>query len=252
MDRTYIIERESPIPIYHQIASDLLTRISLGEWKVGEKLPSEAEMRSEYDVSAITLRQALKQLEDSHLIVRHQGRGSFLCDTPKPFIEDLSLPGTNTPGISPNTSKLIELRQEKKLSFALRQAFDVDESGPFIFLRRIFLRQNKILGLNDVWFPEAYVPGLLEEGLIQGSIGTTLQQRYGYQIADIENYIETAKLNAMESSLLEASYDAPALRILSAHRAQNGRIVEYSVTSWVGNLTRFHIKVDVPHQHIEG
>ncbi len=30
------------------------------------------------------------------------------------------------------------------------------------------------------------------------------------------------------------------------------RIVEYSVTTWVGNLTRFHIKVDVPCQHIEG
>ncbi|MGO5113828.1 hypothetical protein ACTQ33_02190 [Candidatus Avoscillospira sp. LCP25S3_F1] len=44
----------------------------------------------------------------------------------------------------------------------------------------------------------------------------------------------------------------PTLRILSSHRAQNGRIVECSVTTWVGNLTQFHIKVDVPHQHIEG
>ena len=250
VDRKHVIERDSPIPIYHQIATDIIERISLGEWNIGDKLPSEAEMRAEYDVSAITLRQALKHLEDAQLIIRHQGKGSFLRETPKPFVEDLSLPGTLPDTPSKNISRIIEWRREEKVSFALRQAFHIQESGPFVFLRRVFVREDKLLGLNDVWFPEAAVPGMMENGLENGSISFTLQNRYGYTIKGIENFIESAKLNAIEAALLEAPYDSPVLRIFSAHKAAEDKIIEYSCTSWLGNLTRFHITVDARRQNI--
>ena len=58
-----IIDKQSPIPAYHQITSHLKERISLGEWHLGDKLPAEEALSQEYHVSRITLRQAMAELE---------------------------------------------------------------------------------------------------------------------------------------------------------------------------------------------
>ena len=248
-DRTHIINRESPIPIYHQIASDIMDRISLGEWKIGERLPSEAVFYNQYGVSLITMRQALKYLEDANLIEKFQGKGTFLRHTPKPFIEDISLSGTipeGTPSI--NTVKIVEWRHEDEPSPYLLQTFRINSVGPVLFLRRLFLRENRLIGLNDVWFPEKFVPGLEKDGLINKSITTTFRQKYGYEIVSVDNYIESAKLNATEAALLESPYDSPVLRIYSAHCIEGGQAVEYSCTSWLGSLTRFHLNTEMQNR----
>lgn len=244
-NRSHLIDRESPIPIYHQIASDIINRISLGEWEIGDKLPSESMLHAEYNVSPITLRQALKHLEDEQLIVKHQGKGTFLLDTPKPFVENLSLPGVQRKAGSANTSRLVEWRLENEPASNLCQTFEIHDATPMVFLRRLFLRQDKVIGLNDVWFPQDMVPDMMENGLINSSITTTLKERYGYNIVNVENYIESAKLNATEAALLEVPFDTSVLRIYSAHYLDDGRIVEYACTSWLGNLTRLHFNVEV-------
>ena len=242
--RSHLLDRKSPIPVYHQIASDIIDRISLGEWEIGEQLPSTAVLLAEYSVSPLTLRSALQYLEDSQLIFRHQGKGTFLRNTPKPFVEELSLPGTkNKGGKAANTPKIIEWRLDEAPDIHLQQIFALQSLGHFIFLRRLFIRKDKLLGLNDVWFPSDMIPDLMEKGLLDSSITVTLEKRYGYHVVNVENYIESAKLSANEATLLEVPLDSPVLRIYSAYYLEDGRMVECACTSWLGNLTRFHFSV---------
>lgn len=244
INRSQMLDRESPIPIYHQIASDIIDRISLGEWEIGDQLPSTAVLLSEYNVSPLTLRAALKCLEDEQLIFKQQGKGTFLRNTPKPFVEELSLPGTKPKnGNSFTTSKIVEWKLDEEPCLHLRQTFNLNGFAPTIFLRRLFYRNDKLIGLNDVWFPRDMLSDLMEKGLLNGSITSTLEQRYGYKIVNVENYIESAKLNANEAALLDVPLDSPVLRISSAHYIEGGRIIECSCTSWMGNLTRFHFNV---------
>lgn len=83
------IDRHSPVPLYLQIAADIITRITQGEWSVGDKLPSEAEFVLEYSASRVTLRQALRKLEDEGLIERQRGRGAFIRANPSVATLDL-------------------------------------------------------------------------------------------------------------------------------------------------------------------
>lgn len=243
-DRSLLLDRESPIPIYHQIASDISDRIALGEWEIGDQLPSTASLIAEYKVSPLTLRNALQYLQDEQLIISHQGKGTFLRNSPKPFVEDLSLPGTKTRNEdSATTSKIVEWKLTDGPDIHLQQTFNLQSFSPAIFLRRLFYRKDKLLGINDVWFEQDMVPDLMEKGLIDGSITTTLEQRYGYRIVNVENYIESSKLNAKDAALLEVPLDSPILRIYSAHCLEDGRIVECACSSWLGNLTRFHFSV---------
>jgi GntR family transcriptional regulator len=75
------VERDSPMPLYYQIANVLRSRIDIGEWAAGDKLPSEAQLASSFGVSTVTMRQALGVLERQGRLVRRQGSGTFVKQT---------------------------------------------------------------------------------------------------------------------------------------------------------------------------
>jgi GntR family transcriptional regulator len=66
------------IPIYYRIANHLRNRIMNGIYELGEKIPSESMLCDEFNTSRITIRQALKVLEDQGMIIRKQGVGSLV------------------------------------------------------------------------------------------------------------------------------------------------------------------------------
>ncbi len=73
-----MIERNSPIPLYYQLKQLLSQRIASGEWQPGDMLPTEMEIQAQYDLSRITVRRSLKELELEGKISRFRGRGTFV------------------------------------------------------------------------------------------------------------------------------------------------------------------------------
>lgn len=68
----------SDVPLYMQIYTDYVTKINTGQYQVGDKLPSENSIATEYDVSRITSRKAMELLQQNGYIERTPGRGSFV------------------------------------------------------------------------------------------------------------------------------------------------------------------------------
>lgn len=67
-------------PLYIQLRDSLIDRIARGDWKVGKPIPNEIELARQFGVSAGTVRKALDSLEEARLVVRQQGRGTFVRD----------------------------------------------------------------------------------------------------------------------------------------------------------------------------
>ncbi len=76
--KTGIIDRSSPIPLYYQLAQKLEEEIVLGKYKPNDKFPTDMELSEKFDVSRITVRQALSELISKGLLVRERGRGTFV------------------------------------------------------------------------------------------------------------------------------------------------------------------------------
>lgn len=74
----YRVDRDSPVPVYYQIAFALRERIAHGEWRRGNQIPSEPELAQAFGVSRMTIRQALVHLEQDDVIVRRRGSGTFV------------------------------------------------------------------------------------------------------------------------------------------------------------------------------
>lgn len=75
-----MLERRDPVPLYHQLERRLRERIEAGEYRPGDRLPTEDELRRAYGVSRVTVRTALARLAEDGLITTQRGRGTFVTD----------------------------------------------------------------------------------------------------------------------------------------------------------------------------
>lgn len=75
---TVKITKDNHIPLYLQVISRIMDEIRSGGWSAGAKLPSEKELCKKWGVSLITVRSALKELNDEGVIYKIQGKGSYV------------------------------------------------------------------------------------------------------------------------------------------------------------------------------
>lgn len=73
-----MLERKVPVPLYHQLELHLRAAIEGGQFQPGDRLPTEAELQQQFDVSRVTVRTALKRLEEDGLVSTRRGSGTFV------------------------------------------------------------------------------------------------------------------------------------------------------------------------------
>lgn len=237
------VDRHSPIPVYQQIASDIVSRISLEEWGIGDKLPSENDLTAEYEASRVTVRQALAQLEKDGFVDRQRGRGAFVKSNPVVVIQDLYLPQIGSKTQSDVTSSDIKLSLVTDANSQVLTRLNLEPGTPLVYLERLFKSKRRTIGINRAWFPADKVPRMAEMPLINSSITDTLQQRYHIDFGSVENYIESFSLDAALSHVLNTVSPSPALKISSVYTTDSGLPIEYAVTIWNGRDTQFHIMI---------
>ena len=141
--------REKSVPLYYQVETILRKKILMGEFPVGKPLPSEESLAKAYDVSRITIRTALLNLQKEGLIFRKRGKGTFvsknLSDLESPeysgFIEDLIYMGIVT-DIKLVKSDWVKPDEEIKKALRilfLKAFFDFQTSSNFYIFQQINL-----------------------------------------------------------------------------------------------------------------
>lgn len=79
-----LIDREVPIPAYYQLKKLIKEQIQNGQLQPGDKVPTEAELCEQYNLSRTPVRQALQELVFEGLLIRTPGRGTFVADASAP------------------------------------------------------------------------------------------------------------------------------------------------------------------------
>lgn len=235
------VDRHSSLPVYQQIAADLLSRISQNEWRIGDKLPSEGQLSEEYQSSRVTVRQALSKLEYEGYIDKQRGKGTFVKANPSIIVQDLYIPQIGVKKKSDIVSADVKISIVPNAGSKVWESLALEPESPVTFVERLFLRKGRVIGLNRAWFPVDKVPGMAEKGLINNSITDTLQQRYHIEFTSVENYIESFSMDAAMAQILNTTSPSPALKISSVYKGQEGIPVEYAVTVWNGKDTQFHV-----------
>lgn len=233
-----------PIPLYRRIHDDLLTKIEAGAFHAGDRLPSEAELAREYNVSRITSRQALDLLCSEGLLIRRQGMGSFVT-APKvsqplvrltDFVEDMAQAGLKA------ESRVLHFGEEKAGPDIAAQ-LDLAASSRVFRLDRLRLADSSPIALDRTWLPPQFGKLLAGEDLENRTIYEILEKDYGIQIASGTYTIEAYNAVAEQAQLLQIEERAALLVFLRTSSAADGRVVYLQQRFYRADRVQYSLKV---------
>lgn len=145
--------RQSRSPLYLQIAEILRQNLGRGVWAPGELLPTISELSAEYSVAKITVRQAVKILEEEGLLVSRRGRGTTVLPPP---------PARDRLHLGTRLSTLVDLYRGDKPALDLLEDRDAEVPGePLIgelsdngyhLLRRTHARDGETYCVISIYF----------------------------------------------------------------------------------------------------
>ena len=232
-----------PVPLHHQVYLDLKAALDAGEWRAGDRLPTERDLASRYGCSLITVRRALGDLARERRLERTRGRGTFVL---APRI-DVDFAGAlsfteemQTRGLDPQT-RLVAARPEAA-GEAVAAALGLELGSPTLYLERLRLADGEPLLLEQVHLPAERFPGLLASDLEGGSLYDILTERYGVRVAKAREALEPVLLRAREARLLDRPPGSPALLIEGVASTADGTPIEFGRTFVRGDLTRYYVE----------
>lgn len=241
------IDKNSPIPVYYQIETDLKKRIMRQEWEVGGRLPGEVELAEQYDVSRITLRQALAELEKDGVIRKERGKGTFIASNPTPYVNSLSYAVVSKgylfrPSDGPAvTAQLLEKRLVTELFPSVAEHLTLSRSDSAVYIKRLYLIDGRPIAINRSYLPADLVPGMESRDMVNGSVLETIQEHYGLTADRVEDCIEGVRATPGDCALLRCFHDTPLVLVEGTSFLAGGRPMEYSNTLWSGDSVRFHL-----------
>lgn len=202
-------------PLYQQIKSLLLRSLQLGEWQPGQAIPSEVELAARFKVSQGTVRKAIDELAAENIVVRRQGKGTFVATHAEETTQYRFLRLAPDEGGLPQLKRrLLECRRMRS-SEATSRALQLAAGEPVVEVRRLLLDGETPVVLDDLTLPGAAFKGLDAERLEQwrGPLYRLFEAEYSVRMIRAEERIRAVAASAEEAALLQVPAGAPLLEV---------------------------------------
>ena len=239
-----VLDKNSPIPLYYQLAEDLRDKIRAGELTPGEQVPTERELSELHGISRMTVRQALQFLVREEVLVSRQGSGTYVAE-PKLTYDPLHVLGFTENmmqrGLENVSSKVLEHVIAKPPSNVATR-LKLGKSQRATKIMRLRLSGAMPLLLETVWVPAQLFPGLEKTDMANQSLYAVMRERYGIYPAGSLHSIEAVQANDYECDLFGLGNCAPMILLTGVTVDQHDRPIEYFKAAYRGD--RFEIVLD--------
>lgn len=191
-------------PLYRQIKDLLLENLRRGEWKPGEMLPSEIELASRYRVSQGTVRKAIDELAGENLLVRRQGKGTFVATHGERQVRFRFLrlaPDSGEP-VAPER-RLLDFRRTRAPA-ELARLLELRTGDAVIALKRLLVFADDPVVLEEVWLPGTLFKGLTATAITEhkGALYNLFETEYGTRMVRAEERLKAVSADAATAELL--------------------------------------------------
>jgi GntR family transcriptional regulator len=152
-------------PLYQQIKTLLTRSLEAGEWRPGEAIPSETELAGRFKVSQGTVRKAIDELATENLLVRRQGKGTFVATHAEQNVQYRFLRLAPDDGEPVGAQRrFIDCRRLRAPSDIAR-ALELKAGDAVVQVRRVLTFRGVPIVLDDIWLPGQQFKGLTAERL---------------------------------------------------------------------------------------
>ena len=203
-------------PLYQQIKTLLTRSLQGGEWRPGESIPSEMELAARFKVSQGTVRKAIDEMAEGGLVVRRQGKGTFVATHAEEQVQYrfLRLEPDAEGAAGPVERRLLDCRRQRA-SAEVARALDLKLGEPVVQVKRLLVFASVPVVLDDIWLPGALFKGLSAERLsdYRGPLYALFETEFGVRMIRAEEKIRAVAASAADAEQLAVPVGAPLLSV---------------------------------------
>jgi GntR family transcriptional regulator len=205
-------------PLYQQIKGLILQSLQASEWKPGESIPSEMELAARYRVSQGTVRKAIDELASGHLLIRKQGKGTFVATHAEHQVQYRFLKlvpdqgDLNTEG--PAQREIVDCKR-LRASAEIARALALRSGDNVLQVRRVLSFAKVPTILEDLWLPGTPFKGLTAERLADyhGPMYALFETEFGVRMVRAEEKIRAVLPDKAQRELLQLPPNTPLLSV---------------------------------------
>ena len=215
-------------PMYRQIADALREKISAGELKPGDALPTESSLQEAFNVSRVTVRQALKLLTEEQIVESIQGSGTYVKEERVNYdIYQLTGFYEKLADRNVDTHSEVSIFEVLKADAKLAEKLNLSHDDKVWHVKRVRFIKQKPVNLEETWMPLALFPDLTRE-VMENSKYHYVEQIKKLVIDRSEQ--ELVPIMPSEEAIAALSLDPakPILEKVSRGFLKDGRVFEYS------------------------
>ena len=223
--------QESPTfsPLYRQIKNLIVQALEAGEWRPGDVIPSETELALRFNVSQGTVRKAIDEMAAENLVIRRQGKGTFVAshNDPRAFFRFLRLASLNGEFV-PSRSVPLECWRAKAGQEAAR-VLGLKLADPIIVVRRLLEFTGKPVVVDEIYLPGNTFAGLTLDVLKewQGSLYSLFESHFGVRMVRAEERLRAVAADRGAAELLKVTEGTPLLSVERISYTYGDRPVEW-------------------------
>jgi GntR family transcriptional regulator len=205
-------------PLYQQIKGLILRSLQSGEWKPGDVIPSEFDLAARFRVSQGTVRKAIDELATENLLVRRQGKGTFVATHAEQHIQYRFLrllpDAGDLDGQGPAERRIIECKRLRATAEVARQ-LGLRTGDPVLQVRRVLAFAGTAAILEDIWLPGTAFKGLTLETLAEdkGPMYALFESQFGIRMVRAVEKIKAVSADPDVASLLGSLPGSPLLSV---------------------------------------
>lgn len=216
-------------PLYQQIKSLITRSLQAGEWKPGEAIPSEVDLAARFRVSQGTVRKAIDELSAENLLVRRQGKGTFVATHSEEKVQYRFLRLMPDDGeSSPIEREFIDCRRLRAPAEVAR-ALDLKSGDAALQIRRLLFFKRQPVVLDDIWLHGTLFKGLTAERLSEyrGPMYALFETEFGVRMIRAEEKLRAVAADAATAQLLHVDPGHPLLSVERRSLTYGDKPVEF-------------------------
>jgi len=221
------VDRGSKEKLYVQIYSIILDKIESREWTSGSQIPPEDELCRIYDVSKVTVREAIQELVREGYLTRHQGKGTFVAyAVPHLGIVMRTRLSENMFGEEVKVRREVLEKGFREVTSDIKKILITEDADIYYILSRNIIDDE--LFNEEIFVPSFILPGLETEEVHQKSLYDLIEEKGTKKIFRVVQTIEITKLQKEPAALLNEMEGASALLISRILVSSDGNPIAYT------------------------
>ena len=220
------------IPLYKELKRQMMETLTRGEWKPGEAIPSERRLSGRYGVSIGTVRKAIDELVAENLLIRQQGRGTFVASHNRDRLLFYFFHIVPENGGKEYPDVRLAAFGKAKADRTQADALGIAAGDPVFRIRNRLSLGGAPIIVDDITLAVARFPGLTERQFRDrpSTIYNLFQQAFGVSVVKTGERLRATLADAESAQMLAVARGAPLLQIRRVAYTYSDDPVEYRVS----------------------